>query len=522
MKFLRALCLIALLIAIALPVYAETQSVKLSGDIIIRGIDRKNYDFNKWNANGVSLATRDFNAADANYFMTTTEVQLDADLTDNVSATIRVVNQRDWNVKIWDNGILYGDCYRYPSDVSNSASAPGATGSNEEFKIDLDLAYVTLKEFFFAPLTVKLGRQDLWFGKGFIIGANGWQDPQHQLSGDEWSVLNAFDAIRATWDFAPWTLDAVYAMILENDIGANDDEQLVGLNLGCDLKQYKNAEAEVYYFVKDDRSLRKLGHTGAWGPGPGFNGASSAMKEGNVVHTIGARGSFDPHESITIWAEGAVQVGSYYRGVFQQDERPRAAGAVDVGGELRLWENQYAWKPKVGAEYIFYSGDNLAENRDNTDHPYNGWDRMYRGKVDSAIHEWYNVLYTNSINTNDNTYNDRGDTNLHQLIVMGSLQPMDNLSINGRWIDFWLAASADTTGGVVGEGNRHVGDELDVELNYDYTEDVSFGLLSAWFWSGDHYIIPETNDEGNLHAGTADQKAKNVASELVGTCKVSF
>jgi hypothetical protein len=370
---------------------------------------------------------------------------------------------------------------------------------------------VTLKELVYAPLTLTIGRQDLWFGKGFIIGANSWQDPQHQLSGDEWSVLNAFDAIRATWDAAPWTLDLVYAMILENDIGANDDEQLLGANLGCDLSQYKNAEAEVYYFVKDDRSLRKIAG----------GGASSAVKEGNTVHTLGIRGSFDPHEAITLWAEGAVQAGTFYRGINQIDERPRSAGAVDVGGELRLWTDQYAWKPKIGVEYIFYSGDDYAENRNNTDHPYHGWDRVYRGKVDSAIHEWYNVLYTNSVNINGNTYNDRGDTNLHQFIVMGSLQPMDNLKLSGRWIDFWWAQNADATGGVHNEHNRHVGNELDLELNYDYTEDVSFGLLGAWFWSGDAYIRPEQTG-GAVRAGDSNSKAKDVASELVATCKVTF
>ncbi|MBU4376500.1 MAG: alginate export family protein [Candidatus Omnitrophica bacterium] len=498
MKFLRALCLVALLVAITLPVYAETQSIKLSGDIIMRWIDRKNYDFNQWNANGVAVGTRDNNAADANYFMTTAEIQLDADLTDNVSATIRVVNQRDWNVRIWDGGDHING-YVYPSDT-------GHTASNDEFKIDVDLAYVTLKEFFFAPLTVKIGRQDLWYGKGFIIGANGWQDPQHQLSGDEWSVLNAFDAVRATWDASPWTLDLVYAMILENDIGANDDEQLYGANLGCDLSQYNNAEAELYYFIKNDRSLRKVAG----------GGASSAMKDGNTVHTIGMRGSFDPHEAITLWAEGALQVGTYYRGTTQIDERPRGAGAVDVGGEMRLWQDQYAWKPKLGAEYIYYSGEKIDEDVNNTDHRYGGWDRMYRGKVDSAIHEWYNYLYTNSIN--NATVNDRGDTNLHQFILMGSLQPMDNLKVSGRWIDFWLAQDAIN---VFGGGNRHVGNELDVELNYDYTEDVSFGLLGAWFWSGDHYISPEQYS-ASVVSGGSNSKSKNVATELVGTCKVTF
>jgi hypothetical protein len=104
---------------------------------------------------------------------------------------------------------------------------------------------------------------------------------------------------------------------------------------------------------------------------------------------------------------------------------------------------------------------------------------------------------------------------------MGSLQPMDNLKVNGRWIDFWLDRNADTTGGFIGNGNKHVGDELDIELNYDYTEDVSFGLLSAWFWSGDHYIKPEQYSP-NVISGDSNSKSKDVASELVGTCKVSF
>jgi hypothetical protein len=91
---------------------------------------------------------------------------------------------------------------------------------------------------------------------------------------------------------------------------------------------------------------------------------------------MGIRGSFDPHESITIWGEGAVQVGSYYADVTQRDERTRAAAAVDVGGELRLWEKQYAWKPKVGAEYIYYSGDDVNHANDTNDHSYRGWDRM--------------------------------------------------------------------------------------------------------------------------------------------------
>jgi hypothetical protein len=52
-----------------------------------------------------------------------------------------------------------------------------------------------------------------------------------------------------------------------------------------------------------------------------------------------------------------------------------------------------------------------------------------------------------------------------------------------------------------------IGNELDVQAIWDYTEDVSFGLLMGWFMpNGDVY-----------YGGNND-----TASDIVGTVKVSF
>ena len=51
-----------------------------------------------------------------------------------------------------------------------------------------------------------------------------------------------------------------------------------------------------------------------------------------------------------------------------------------------------------------------------------------------------------------------------------------------------------------------VGQELDLSANWDYTEDVSFGLLAGWFIPGEVY-----------YDGKADP-----ATDLVGSVKVSF
>ena len=98
--------------------------------------------------------------------MSTVETQIDADLTDNVSAVIRLVNQRDWN--IYAKSIIPGTT----ALGINGRAGSGYTEDDDAFDLILDLAYVELKEFLYSPLTLKIGRQDLWFGKGLIVGAN--------------------------------------------------------------------------------------------------------------------------------------------------------------------------------------------------------------------------------------------------------------------------------------------------------------------------------------------------------------
>ena len=61
-----------------------------------------------------------------------------------------------------------------------------------------------------------------------------------------------------------------------------------------------------------------------------------------------------------------------------------------------------------------------------------------------------------------------------------------------------------------------LGQEIDLQANWDYTEDVSFGLLAGWFIPGEVYNATTSQDGAGI-----GQKA-SVASDLVGTVKVSF
>jgi len=309
MKFLRVFCVIALVAFFAVSAYAETQNVKVSGDLAIRAFFRDNlYGAQSFNGSpnervdtetGAAVATREGTSRpNSQWFMSTTELQIDADLTDNVSTCIRLLNQRDWNAAK-SHGLAQGT-QRVSSIGSGgyghaSAGTYGGAGyfdDPNEFAVDLELAYVTLKNFIYSPLTVTIGRQNLWFGKGFIVGANqrvrnaefygvnGYPQP---ISAPEYTAQNAFDSVKAVLDFDPWTISTIYSKIWQNDIRSDDGLDLWGTNVGYKFDAYKG-EAEGYWFYKRDKQVQ-----------PWID-----IDQSNDVNTIGLRGGFDPIDIVTL------------------------------------------------------------------------------------------------------------------------------------------------------------------------------------------------------------------------------
>jgi hypothetical protein len=512
MKFLRVLCVVALVAFFAVSAYAETQNVKVSGDLAIRGFARDNYGLgsaaftgapNERNIVGGVVGPNvmgSISRSNQGWFMSTTEVQVDADLTDNVSTCIRLVNQRDWNVTDQPAG------YTSVEQVSSFGSggfghAPlgyeqGGGNSYDEFGVDLELAYVTLKNFIYSPLTVSVGRQNLWFGKGFIVGANQRVNLNQPISAPEYTALNAFDSVKTVLDFDPWTLTGIYSKIWQNDIQVDDGVDLWGANIGYKFDSYKG-EAEGYWFYKRDKQVRAFN----WDP----------KSNGNDINTIGLRGSFDPIDIITVYGEFAGQFGSYVGNQLQANNRGRVAGALDVGAEFRYFVDKWAWKPKLGVEFIWYSGNSQDTTLEPTEGNgmYTGWDPMFRGKADSLIREYIGRYYFSSKYGFDarNYYNcvDNSFQNQGQLIFSGSVQPMDSLKLTSNLNMFWNQFTYDPD---TMKDRGYVGTELDFGATWDYTEDVSFNLVTGLFVPGSVYFN--------------DQSTAATAADVVGSVKVSF
>jgi hypothetical protein len=133
----------------AAPAMADVQNVKISGDIDAKAIWHENYDLKKEdNTESETNATVTRFQDDEGFALSTVRVRIDADLTDNVSTAVRLLNQRKWGADDADTG-----------------------------DIEINLANVTLNELLYSPLTVTVGRQDLQYGRGFIVGSGLLLDP---------------------------------------------------------------------------------------------------------------------------------------------------------------------------------------------------------------------------------------------------------------------------------------------------------------------------------------------------------
>ncbi|MBI1976711.1 MAG: hypothetical protein HYS56_04295 [Candidatus Omnitrophica bacterium] len=496
----KMICAVALALGLAYPAFAEVQNVKVSGDITTRSFYKSNFDLKDATSGNVANGTADDNSFTASF----THVGINADLTDNVSAEVGLSNQRLWAYE-------------------------GTTAGAGD--IDLYSSYVTLKEFFYSPLTVTVGLQPLKFGNGFIVGPGLLADPSGGISsgtaanGDggnnvavggsaagagvgfqgarEYSLLNNFSAIRGTLDFNPLTIDLIAAKVSET-VKNNADATLWGANLGYKFGSL-NAEAEAYWFWKDDEAWNQTFPT----PTGQTNGRNY---EENEVHTIGLRGSLEPISRLNLSAEIAhqtgeirdkVQDGGPAQGTYPYS-RDRKAWGSDVAGEY-AFDTVYA--PTLGLGWTWYSGEEIPSATDNNNEDFEAWDPVYTslfrgGAIGSFLGGFHGQGLYGTQDPNDTA----AGTNRQLLRVFTSAKPLDSLKAELSWIRAWFDEKP------LAGRDDHAGDEVDFQLTYDYTEDVKLGLLTAWFLPGNYY-------DGQT---TAANKSNDTASEIAGTVSVVF
>ncbi|MBI1952581.1 MAG: alginate export family protein [Candidatus Omnitrophica bacterium] len=491
MRRLILVGLLAFAVALVGTAYAEPENIKVSGDVNLKAMTIHNYDLKlkQKNESGQLNATAvapDPSDDDDNvgFLLSTVHLQVDADLTDNVSATVQLVNQRPWDAE---------------------AHAAG----RDTDSINIDQAYVVLKEFLYSPLTVIAGRQDITYGNGFIVGAGLLADPDGAFAslaangdtnqaqmGQEHSDYNSYDAVRLILDFAPITVEGLFSKINETgDVG--DDQTLYGALVNYKLDQW-NAEIEPYWFFKKDED-------GA--ANITVNDAVSASNaartyESNEVHTTGLRLAASPIENLSISGEGAHQFGEITDTTPQVQTRDRDAWGANIDVRYN-WVNA-PWTPTTGVGWVFYSGEDSspAGTTRNESDKFNAWDPMFRGSFQTYIQDFLTGqdapagLYT-TFDANDTA----ATTNRHLFYFDVGLKALEDLTLWGRYTHARFDKAPR-----VGRDD-HAGDEVDLKATYDYTEDVQLAFWSGLFLPGSYYDEADSNARGNDLAWTGGAAA---------------
>lgn len=461
-KRLILILALAFVVGIAFTAYAEVQNVKVGGDITALGISRN-----------LSLTSAK-NNNDASSIASIVRIKVDADLTDNVMTTVRLLNERYWG----------------------SETEHVSTGGEANTEIVLDLAYVTLKEFLYSPLSLTVGRQELHFGNDMVIGDYDTNNRVSTASPFRWlsaadprdadlSARKAFDAIRATLNYDPLIVDAIFAKVTPNatqKIG-NDDTNLFGIN--ANYKVDAKTTVEGYWFQKN----------------VGKKAGTAAVKKVDRVDTVGTRVVNTSLENLILNGEVAYQFGKRAgtTALTEDSSVNRKAWALETAATYNWKKVKYT--PSTTVLYSYFSGDH-ENNAYNTNlGAYRGWDPMYENQNFGNI---ANALFD--------------QTNAHILGGIVAAKPMDDVILKGEYYAFWWAkAYPDGTTVTTRRGDilatsqrRFVGQEVDLTATYDYTEDVQFALMGGWFMPG-----PSLDKE------TSTVKTK-IASEIIGSMKVTF
>lgn len=447
-KRLILILTLAFVVGISFAAYAEVQNIKVSGDLGMSAIARNNFN--------LAEDTGDEQQDNESMFISQLRLRLDADLTDNVSTTVRLLNERNWDTQGTDN-----------SDIN------------------VDLAYVTLKEFLYSPLTVTLGRQEIKFGNGLIIGnARNYNATNFAGVPSDLTLSKAFDAIRATLDYNPLVVDLIYSKVEENtNRGAsntpqNDDRDLYGMNIAYDLR--RDLKLETYLFYTKDSN----------------DGDAANTDKSDKVYTFGTLLSSTPMDNLKASAEVAYQWGHRRVATGESDYKAWAFQPMltyDIRG-TRL--DKYV--PQVGLSYTYLSGNKVTD--------------------DSDFQLWNTMFYDQALN--NITYAIIPFSNLEVINLKGSMKPMDDVTLKLNYGYYRLAQKAttltapfvDADGNSYGtytlKGEKDLGSALDITAVYDYNEDVQFGLTTGLFLPGRAFDSSTGGD--------------SKATQIIGSMKVTF
>lgn len=462
MKKILLLCLILLLIAPSASALT-IEDFTFGGLVRLRGYSLDNFfDFDD-----------DNDKDNFKVFRHKTSLWTKVDTGNDVTGFIQISNQN------------YGEGVTYPS---NSSVGDAWEVDNKSNKMFVDQAYINVANFFDLPVTLKVGRQNLMYGSGFVLF-----DGQSQMA----STSLYFDGIKTSIKLGEnAVLDGLYFKDQENerDEEGRDDITLSGayLTTNCPVL---GGQQEFYVLNRLDQ---------------GFDTPATPLDEKDIW-MVGLRLSDKYDCGLDYSAEIAYQDGN-----FEGRRDHEALGyKLDAGFSVK----DIAPTPRFFLGYASLSGDEPdTDENEAWDVFYGGWPQFgdllawkyvnmeyNRQAIEKYLHdegklpEDVNLPPINSIADYDPDYGLRGTTS--EEAVFSNL----NIASAGIGLKLSKALSAKFTyslltvdepdyideNGELVENDDEFGDYYQFQAKYNYSDYLSFSLYAAIIEPGDAF----TNDD---------------------------
>jgi hypothetical protein len=363
---------------------------------------------------------------------------------------------------------VYGQTQDIREGFSDRANIPGIRGAEGDDEFDLRQAYIALGDLKNGNLQLTLGRQAITYGDGRLVADSKWNN-----------LGRTFDAVRLRYEnkYNFW-VEAFYmrpVQIERHEFNTSDSaDNFGGVYFSTDYGLKRTIDFYVYYRDKEDNQP-DLDPTNKIDPQGTSNGPAARF----AAIGVRTKNSSDALKGWDYSGEFVYEVGE----VFQTDTNSKSfdlnAFAVAVSGGY-TWKD-LAWKPRVGLEYDFASGDHNPNDGDSE-----SFQNLY-----PSNHDKYGLM------------DEFGWRNMHDFRVQLNVKPIKKLDLefhyHALWLadthDFWFRSNGISTLRTKTPDGRDVrkigasnfaGHELDLIASYELNKFVKFQTGYAHFFAGSY------------------------------------
>ncbi|MDP8245084.1 MAG: alginate export family protein [Candidatus Hinthialibacter antarcticus] len=346
--------------------------------------------------------------------------------------------------ELWRVYVELQDSRQFESDFANRRAVPNG------FEDDLDLfqGYFDLYHIMDSPVSLRVGRQILSYGKQRLVGGFLWSN-----------VARSFDAVKVTVDlpdFYGGSIDVFAGEPVTHDWGNFNDvldnsNQLYGVYSTWSEVEFVDF-LEAYYLLRVNDDVD------------------------DEVHSIGSRLGRKYDSNIDWEIEIVGQLGDF-RGL----DHSAFASHVELG-----YSPEMAWSPRFAIAHNYATGDDDAGDGD-----HGTFDNLY-----PTNHLHYGQMDRNSWR------------NGHDIELEASVKPLEKLKVVSEVHFFILDESEDDAwynagGGVIRAGapgaDSYIGTEFDLSLSYQVCDNFAVGGGYSHFFAG--AFIDDTGDDDDADWG---------------------